>query len=144
MKYLEEDYELPDSVAELDDVASHLYELYFKETDKVIKKQLMELHNKAAERINKAVGWGRIVIISRATKEVIQIEEQPAPAVGTKQVVKGIELIQGPPVEKAGGKIGQILDLYKSGKTKKEIIAMGYNKSTVHRQTSEYDKKQNN
>lgn len=49
------------------------------------------------------------------------------------------------PQKGAGGKsiIEQIIDLHIQGKSKKEIIEMGYNKSTVNRQVGEYIKKQN-
>lgn len=36
----------------------------------------------------------------------------------------------------------QIIVLYKAGKSSKEIVAMGFNKSTVARQISEYKKLQ--
>jgi hypothetical protein len=41
------------------------------------------------------------------------------------------------------GAVAEIINLFKSGKTKAEIIAAGYNKNTVNRQISEYLKKQN-
>lgn len=43
--------------------------------------------------------------------------------------------------EKEGfGKIEMILRLWKKGYTRKEIVGAGFNKSTVYRQTGEYDK----
>ena len=41
-----------------------------------------------------------------------------------------------------GGLIGQIIKLHESGKSKAEIIALGFNKSTVSRQVGEYIKRQ--
>lgn len=41
-----------------------------------------------------------------------------------------------------GSKIAQILDLFKSGKSKQQIIDAGFNKSTVNRQVGEYIKRQ--
>lgn len=45
--------------------------------------------------------------------------------------------------KKDGGKsiIEQILDLHRAGKTNKEIVALGFNKSTVNRQVGEYKKR---
>ncbi len=37
------------------------------------------------------------------------------------------------------GIIGQILALYKKGFERKEIIDLGYNKNTVHRQVHEFE-----
>jgi hypothetical protein len=39
------------------------------------------------------------------------------------------------------GKVAQIIALHKEGKSNREIIEMGYNKSTVNRQVSEYKKR---
>lgn len=49
-----------------------------------------------------------------------------------------------PAQTKTGGKsiIEQILELHKAGKSNKEIIAAGFNKSTVARQVSEYKKRE--
>lgn len=41
-----------------------------------------------------------------------------------------------------GTKIKTIIDLYKQGKSKQEIIELGYNKSTVSIQISKYVKNQ--
>lgn len=41
-----------------------------------------------------------------------------------------------------GGKIAQILKMHMDGKTNAEIIAAGFNKSTVSRQVSEHKKRQ--
>lgn len=41
----------------------------------------------------------------------------------------------------AGSIIEQILTLHKAGKTRAEIVAAGFNKSTVARQVGEYEKK---
>lgn len=44
--------------------------------------------------------------------------------------------------EEGGGKIRNILKLFMKGFTAKEIVAAGYNKSTVYRQTGELKKLQ--
>lgn len=44
--------------------------------------------------------------------------------------------------EEAGGKIKQILTLYVKGFSPKEIIAIGYNRTTVYRQTNDFKKLQ--
>lgn len=44
------------------------------------------------------------------------------------------------PAPAAGGKVGEIIKLLNEGKTTKEIIAMGYNKSTVGVQASKWKK----
>lgn len=47
-----------------------------------------------------------------------------------------------PQPDAAGGKIQQILALHIVGKTNKEIVEAGFNKSTVNRQVSEYKQRQ--
>lgn len=42
--------------------------------------------------------------------------------------------------EEEGGKVKQILFLYVKGFTPQEIIAYGYNRTTVYRQTNDYKK----
>jgi hypothetical protein len=42
--------------------------------------------------------------------------------------------------EEEGGKIKMILTLYIKGYSRKDIIAVGYNKTTVYRQTGELEK----
>lgn len=43
-------------------------------------------------------------------------------------------------VEEEGGVIAQILALYIKGYSRKDIVKAGYNKSTVYRQTGEFNK----
>jgi hypothetical protein len=63
---------------------------------------------------------------------------------GTLKPEEGFNQQPDKPVKAAGGKciIEQILDLHKAGKSNKEIIAAGFNKSTVARQVSEYKKRE--
>ena len=56
-----------------------------------------------------------------------------------KQVVKQKSVS----VPGAGSIIDQILTHYKAGKTRAEIVALGFNKSTVARQCGEYEKNKN-
>lgn len=62
---------------------------------------------------------------------------------GESSVIKA-DKPAAPAPSKTGGKsiIEQILELHKAGKSNKEIIAAGFNKSTVARQVSEYKKRE--
>lgn len=54
-----------------------------------------------------------------------------------KKTVK--QFIKTLPAEKKAGIVSQIIAAYKRGYSKLEIIAAGFNKNTVYRQTREYD-----
>lgn len=58
----------------------------------------------------------------------------------TKKTVK--QFIKALPAEKKTGYIKMIIAAYKRGYSKLEIIAAGFNKNTVYRQTREYDLQQ--
>lgn len=53
---------------------------------------------------------------------------------------KGPRKASAPRAAGAAGKCAEIIALHVAGKTNKEIIELGYNKSTVGRQVSEYKK----
>lgn len=54
-----------------------------------------------------------------------------------KQTVK--QYLKKLPAEKKAGVIKQIIAAYRHGYSKLELIAAGFNKNTVYRQTREYD-----
>lgn len=62
--------------------------------------------------------------------------EAPAPAPVKKAAAKKAEVVE----EKGPGKIEQILALHKAGKSNKEIVESGFNKTTVSIQVAKYKK----
>jgi len=72
---------------------------------------------------------------------VIDIDEKHGelPQSVVKEMVAACDKID--PIRIPSGICGEIVRLHISGKSNKEIIAMGYNKSTVGRQVSEYKKR---
>lgn len=76
-------------------------------------------------------------VAKNAADEVAIIKAQVK---ALKAEAAGKDVVVSPRIE-GKGVIEVILDLYKSGLTKKEIIAKGYNRSTVQRQVGEYLKK---
>ena len=123
-----ENFELPDNLPDLHDVCA---ELWLKIADDRKNKDLVARYNTAAAKVNE-LSKGKAMILINSKTDVLKLEDKKIVAV--------------PDVEKApkeGSIISQIIDLHKSGKSNKEIIEMGYNKSTVNRQVSEFKKKQN-
>lgn len=116
------------------EVLKKLWDDYFA-APKAKKGPIMEQYNKLAKEYNQIAGFTCMTIITSSTKD--SVKTRP---VNTPTIVKDGQPVLEP---KKGSIIEQILDLHKQGKTNKEIIAMGYNKSTVGRQVSEYKKREN-
>lgn len=76
--------------------------------------------------------------------KVIQMQTPVAGSMSREQIHKQQSSKQTKQPGKGGGLIEQILALHIAGKSNKEIIAAGYNKSTVGRQVSEYKKRKQN
>jgi len=72
--------------------------------------------------------------VERASKRLTQTN-------GDGQSRLYIESGGGKDPAEGSGKVAQIIALHKEGKSNREIIEMGYNKSTVNRQVSEYKKR---
>jgi len=127
------------SMVELDDLSHQLLEKFLdvKNYTPKERRDIMQQYNKIAEVINKNAGFKRVIILTPSTRIVMKNTEA--------QVSKGDRVLIQPKKELFTPEVPvtkQIIILYKNGKTNKEIIAMGFNKSTVARQISEY-KKQN-
>ncbi len=58
----------------------------------------------------------------------------------TVDLVDSLETTEEQPVKQKGSKIKEIVAFYKEGKTKEQIIAMGYHKTTVAIQIAAYVK----
>jgi len=126
-------------MVELDDLSHQLLEKFLdvKNYTPKERRDIMQQYNKIAEVINKNAGFKRVIILTPSTRIVMKNTEA--------QVSKGDRVLIQPKKELFTPEVPvtkQIIILYKNGKTNKEIIAMGFNKSTVARQISEY-KKQN-
>lgn len=63
----------------------------------------------------------------------------PAPVKLSKKALAAIEAVENGELDEEG-KIASILYLWVAGVPRKEIIAMGFNKTTVYRQVGEFEK----
>lgn len=143
-------------VVDLCDICDDLWNKYFMEKlSNEEKKIVRDLYNLSAKAANKNAGRDIQQIITASTKWVPKKEEatgKPLPRItpahaGTitekPRVGKESDAPAKPKKQngEGGGIIDQILALHKKGLSNKEIIAEGYNKSTVNRQVSEYKKR---
>lgn len=166
----EEEFVLPTDVISLQDLAHTYWMQFFRPKEPLSltdKKAVINRYNQIAEAINKQRP-GSIVKLTMSTQWIpTKMYEQdiaddkptvkapghsntnPAP-VNSKPdkskeptaPVKKPQANGNTEESPAGGnKIQQIIALHKAGKSNKEIIEAGYNKSTVARQVSEYKKK---
>lgn len=165
----EEKVPLPTEVNALQEIIDDLWDQYFNPKTPLKapeKRALMAKYNEAAVKMNEITGFSRVIILTPST--LVTKKKQNEPAETTETTVH-VNKPEGKPVpyvsasksnadkstsdaapEKKSptilksepGKIDKILALHKEGKTNKEIIAMGYNKSTVGRQVAEYKKRQ--
>lgn len=87
--------------------------------------------SKASKKAAQAAATETPVINAPAVHEAPVTHEAPAEAAAPAV----------PAEPKVEGKIKQILDLHKAGKTNKEIVEMGFNKTTVSIQVARYKKK---
>lgn len=121
----------------LDEIAqetAQLWQDYFR-APKSKKDPIQKDYNLLAEEYNRRVNRKDLIIITSTTKDNAKYD--PSYICGS-EVVKTTETKVKEFGE--GTIIGQIIALHKGGKTNKEIIALGFNKSTVGRQVSEYKK----
>ncbi len=132
------------SIPELDELCTELWQMYFnprtEPMDYKARVYLRERYNMAAERRNKLSGIKALVMITPSMR-IQAYPGQPLMPIGIHRAVEA--LVQETKVVTigTGNKIQQILALHKDGKTNKEIVAMGFNQSTVNRQVGEYKKK---
>lgn len=75
---------------------------------------------------------------TKATPAKKGAKKVAAKKVAKKAAAKATPAKKGTPAKKTGGKIEAILNLHLAGKSNKEIIEAGYNKSTVSIQVSGY------
>lgn len=143
---IEEEVEVVDlkkmSVLELDELAEQLFNQYFGQPHTPAeRKTLMARYNEVANFRNKKTNFKAWITITPSTRIELKkkSEEDKAPALApVVNLKKGTLPIGG---SQPTGKIAEIIALFVSGKTKKEIIEAGYNKSTVNRQIGEYVKR---
>ncbi len=156
----------------MDEVCTDLWYKYFtpeKELSATDKRLLRDKYNEAAKHLNTLAGTTRVITITPSTVWVptkgteekkpglvtkilsTAAKDESAPSQGSKGKGKGTEgkgvkpALKVPVANASGsGKIEQILALHIAGKTNKEIVEAGFNKSTVNRQVGEYKKRQSN
>lgn len=161
----EDDFQLPEKITDLDDLAQTLWMQYFKPAEPLpptVKRELRDRYNLVADKINKLSGFNRVIKLTPSTLWIAsksaedptsnlkrmpvqpttgQIKQRSVPAPSFKQLAKS-KPVKEP--GKGGGIIDQIIAHHVSGLSNKEIIALGFNKSTVARQVGEYKKRQTN
>lgn len=143
--------------SDLTDTADQLWEEIAAEKEKNRKSGLIKIYNKVAEECNRVFGREYIVLITSSTKVISASEQEQQLSVQAAKrgdvAIKPSELkkiAKATPIPSAkkvpGGKsiIEQILDLHREGKSNKEIVELGFNKSTVNRQVAEYKKRKAN
>lgn len=134
------------SLLEMSDKLTELWNDYFAAPKKK-KPLIMEEYNKLAEIYNKRRGAKLMLLLTPTTKDSISTRPVKEPEVVPKheQNESEDEILQDAPKAepKTGSIIDQIIKLHKQGLSNKEIIAKGFNKSTVGRQVSEYKKRNN-
>lgn len=178
----EDEFKVPDTIDEMDELAPKLWEQYFDKSTKLKpteRRVIMDRYNMVAKARNKALNFTAYIILTPSTR--IESKEPLAPATkplpgqsvqsfNTQQRINGEAVVPvtaadvpprrntpmpkpisvpttgtaAPGEPKPGSTIAQILELHKQGKTKKEIIEAGFNKSTVNRQVGEYIKRTQN
>lgn len=139
------------ALIELDDIIYDLWHQYFKPEQKLSKdqkKSLRDKYNRVARKANDLAGLQRHIILTETTHwQEDAAKPVPKPKVNRELAEKVIEHKKEskPKATKLGTKsiIDQILDHHKAGMANKDIVALGFNKSTVNRQVSEYKKKLN-
>lgn len=115
---------------DLQEMSEQLWEQYFA-APKKDKAPLLAKYNEVAELINKRRGFYACTILTDKTKDTNTTRpkrEEPVPVPAAEATPKMNNVTV------------QIVELFKTGKTPKEIIAMGYNKSTVGVQIAKYKK----
>lgn len=94
-----------------------------------------------AKKTTKVVKANKVSNGKKATAKVVSMKPKfVLPADRTKKAKQLISKLPTGELEKGPGLITQILHLYTNDFACREIIAYGFNKSTVYRQTRELDK----
>lgn len=102
-----------------------------------VSRQIVELYIRAWNH-NHPEGWTEPL---KHFVSVVNPDDVGTHTVRTVEQRVGITSTKQPTAPREGSIIQQIIALHVAGKSNKEIIALGYNKSTVGRQVSEYKKK---
>lgn len=140
---------LPTSLVELSDLATERWYNYSKNPT----LENAAAHNEIASLYNSRVKFNALQIIKHgktnvdaalfieegaelSTVPTLQLNRTPNTAATTTKAAPTAAPAQ------EGSIIHQILELHKAGKSNKEIIELGFNKSTVGRQVGEYKKRQ--
>ncbi len=146
---LTEPLELPKSILELDDLATTLWNHYFRPKELLLaadRKELMARYNAVAKRRNELSGSKILIFLTPSTRLdfVDEAKEIRPPGVGSPAKTNFVPPVvaENAPKIQGGNIIQQIIAHYLTGKSNKEIIALGFNKSTVARQVGEYKKRQ--
>jgi hypothetical protein len=164
------EFVLPNNVPDLWDLTAELWDKIADETDKKVRKQLTEQYNEAAKKANELAGRDAIILITPKVKVIKSKEEEPLAELPVKKAIhipqgmtgetltKKVEdskktkvvttvkvkentKTQAKGEPKTGSIIQQIIEHHKKGLSNKEIVELGFNKSTVNRQVSEYKKR---
>lgn len=150
-----DDFVLPDNIIDLHDTAHELWMQYFKPPQPMSsaqKRALRERYNLVAKAANDMQGHASLQHITPSTQWIPKSgQEDLTKAKAAKPISKPAASTTQPAQAKiaplatltggGSGKIAEIIALHLQGKSKKEIIELGYNKSTVNRQVGEYIKK---
>lgn len=146
-------YEDANACGDLPEIGDNLWHIYFlnKELTNAQKKDIRDVYNRAAKVCNKIAGKDIMQIITPSTKwipkhtdedEIVLRKTVAIPQATTRgnSYQTGMPKAQKQP-GKGGSIIEQILALHQQGLSNKDIIAKGFNKSTVNRQVSEFKKR---
>lgn len=149
---------MPESVIEKHELHAQLWMDYFRPKEPLNKSDrrlLRERMNSVAKAANTQQNHASLQVITESTQWQPTPDAEAAvvakkngakpkaqsteskPKTGTNKPAQ-LNSSAGVP---ASGKIKEIIDLHLQGFSKKDIIAKGYNKSTVNRQVGEYIKR---
>lgn len=139
----EVEFEVPEHYIDCVDLSEELLYKYFqpqKPLTAAERKTLMRQYNMVAEKINTIADFKAVIILTPSTRMELPPREEGKELNAPARAVKA-PAPKAAPAPKTSSVIGQIIALHLEGKSKKDIIAAGYNKSTVNRQVGEYIKK---
>lgn len=157
---------LPDDINQLNMIADRLWFEFFtplKPNKPETKKKILDLYNRTVAAANKITGQKLLISLTLSTHwrpgaeetgpeitnavftDVRAFDYKAPPASKSAPNLKKTTTASPkppPPPTNGGSIIQEILKLHQAGKSNKEIIAMGFNKSTVGRQVGEFKKRQ--
>lgn len=143
------DEDIPDENKDVDDEEdgeTTVIDMRGIDSGKVI--QFVHAGGKVTATILKVNPNGTIYATAKGTKypnihttDILKDGETPGEHLSVKKKIAG-KVVSMKSDQPRGGIIGQIIKHYESGKSKADIIALGFNKSTVNRQVGEYIKRQ--